>query len=202
MTDADPWIAFRDKPEDARALAWLPANLERSLAHSTPLPPLWRAALGETGGPRLAAGGAVHRGRLELARTELEQRAGTLDPAAARQRVLDALRPALELSPPDPEALDVRGEVDFLTALRSGVSSLASGAVEPAAQRLLDAAELRPERADVHLYVAAALARDGMAKGARAAAAKALELCPGVARTPQARRAVELGLPPELLAAP
>jgi predicted protein tyrosine phosphatase len=52
---------------------------------------------------------------------------------------------------------------------------------------LLDAAEARPERADVHAWTALALERAG--SGAwQAALAKAGELCPGIGATRTAER--------------
>ncbi len=84
----------------------------------------------------------------------------------------------------------------FLRALRSGVSLLRDRSVSTARDalaELLVAAELRDERADVHLYLAVALERVG-SSAAGAALRTALDLCPNLARTAPGRRAVELGL--------
>ena len=59
---------------------------------------------------------------------------------------------------------------------------------------LVRAAELRGERADVHLYLGTALALSGVQDGARAALRRARELCPRLDETPPGRRAFELGL--------
>ncbi len=57
----------------------------------------------------------------------------------------------------------------------------------------LEAAELRPERADVALYLAVARERAGD-PDARAALERAAALCPGLARTPEGLRGRSLGL--------
>jgi hypothetical protein len=61
----------------------------------------------------------------------------------------------------------------------------------------VNAASWRRERGDVHLYVALAFERLGEAPAARAALSRALTICPGIARTPEGRRARELGLSDE-----
>ena len=75
-----------------------------------------------------------------------------------------------------------------------GVSHLGGGRVDFAVVALVSAAELRPERADCHLYLAVALQRNGAATAARAAWAKAHELCPDIMETKQGKRALALGL--------
>jgi hypothetical protein len=85
-------------------------------------------------------------------------------------------------------------EQHFLEHLRSGVAALTQDP-RTAADELLSAAELRPERADVHLYVSAAMQRLHIDRAAQAALARALELCPRALETPAGVRASKLGLP-------
>jgi len=202
LSDADPWIAFRDKPQGVRVLAWLPANLDHALARESALPVPWREAIGEGHQARIDGVRALREARVAQARAELLHRLGQASAAEARAISEEALASALARAPGDPEVRELAGEIRFLGALRSGVAALGTGAARAALEPLLDAAELRPERADVHLYVAAALARSGEMRGAQAAAARALELCPRAAETAQGRRAIELGLDASMLATP
>ena len=199
LTDADPWIAFRRKPRGVRVLTWLPANLEHAIARSSAPPEAWQAAIGEDAKARIDGVRALREARVAHARAELLHRLGQASAAEARAISEEALAPALELAPGDPEVRELAGEIRFLGALRSGVAMLDAGAARAALEPLLDAAELRAERADVHLYVAGALARAGELRGAQAAAARALELCPRAAETAQGRRAIELGLDASML---
>ena len=87
-------------------------------------------------------------------------------------------------------------EQSFLADLREGVARIASDP-RAAADYLISAVEIRPERADVHLYVSAAMLRLGSESVAREALGRALELCPRALETSAGMRAAKLGLPLE-----
>jgi spermidine synthase len=183
VSDADPWIAWRRKPSGSQVLGWLAENLE-SLARASGEPP-WAAD--ERGDELAAATRAVRAARAAHARREREIRSGTA--AASVEQILAPLRalPAAERS--DPEVQDFVAEVEFLAALRSGAASLQAGGGREALEALVRAAELRPERADVHGYLAVALERAGRTDAAAAAWERALRACPGFERTPAGARA-------------
>ena len=103
----------------------------------------------------------------------------------------EAMAEARLVAPLDAELAAFEREARFVVGLREGATILslrrdAEGA-RAALAPLLDAAEARPERADVHAWTALALERAG--SGAwQAALAKAGELCPGLAATRTAER--------------
>ena len=194
LSDWDPWIAWRSKPQGLAVLGWLALNLEQLEAHASSL------SWGEAGHNHALV--SLREARRAQAWGELELRRGELDAALARERALAPLKLVDRRWRGDPELLSFRDEVAFLHGLRSGVSALSRGDARAALASLLSAAEARPLRADAHAYVAAALYRDGNEAAANAAAQRARELCPRIARTPQGERAVALGLPLELLASP
>ena len=191
LRDWDPWIAWRAKPAGLAVLGWLPANLERLEAHASSLP--W----GDPQRDRVLA--ALREARRALGWSEVEVRRGELDAAGARQRALAPLADLERRWTSDPEVVAFREEVEFLYGMRSGVSALARGDAPSALAALLRAAEARPLRADAHAYVAAALLAAGDEKAASAAAARAHQLCPRIAETPQGQRAFALGLPASML---
>ena len=190
LTDADPWVLYRPRRTGAALLADLPHNL-RSLGRieSSPEPvgpaaDLWR-------GQR-----ALARARAAHAWDEAEARGAACD---------DPLRPDLArelaaagelLGPEDPALSVLRSELAFLDALRDGVGLLAGGAPKAALPQLVSAAELRPERGDVHLYLSAALQALGADSGARAAWDAARERCPRILETGPGERALALGFSP------
>jgi len=186
LTDVDPWIAWRAQARGLVILTWLPANLERLLAIAGEPP--WPDA--DTQSAKLVH--ALHEARLAKARTEYELRAGQLTSEQAGAQSLAALSPFGAAARGDAEVREFLGEIEYLLALRKGVDALQhdTDAVQP----LLRAAELRPERADSHLYLGIALTRAGSAQAARAALAKARELCPRIADTSAGHFAQELGL--------
>jgi spermidine synthase len=181
LTDADPWITFRAKPEGLPVLGWLPLNLERVLD------------LGEEPvGARAGSVRALARARVVHARAERDLRTGARAPGELRAAVDQALRPALQDA--DAEVADFVRDVRFLRAIRDGVSRLAQSDPRAASAALIDAADLAPERADVHLYLALALQQLEVGEGARAALERARELCPRILETPAGARALSLGL--------
>jgi hypothetical protein len=187
LTDGDPWIAYRAKPEGAAVLDWLPANLGRLLA--------LRAAeadwLAPSAGDEREAQGALLAARTALAEIERDLARGSLALDAARARAEAAV--AFAAAPADREVRDLAEHVAFLWALRGGVALLQAGDPRGALDELVLAAELRGERADVHLYLAAALAELDLAEASERALAAALERCPRAAETPAGARVRSLG---------
>jgi spermidine synthase len=190
LSDRDPWIAYRDKPSGAAVLAWLPANLRRLIELREPDAD-W---LAPGAGAARAAYGELCSARAAVAEAERDLAAGTLAPGAARAAVDRAVARAARAG--DPEAAELAAQAAFLWNLREGVAALQAGDARAALEGLVAAAERRGERADVHLYLAAALARLGLIEGAERARAAALERCPRVAETAAGRRVRALGFDP------
>jgi spermidine synthase len=190
LSDEDPWIAWRRKPRGLAVLEWLPQNLEKLEQLRSPLP--W-------GGAKDAALASLREARIAQAWAEVELRRRTMTPEAARERALLNLEtiPAAQRS--DAEVRAFVDEVEFLFGLRSGIAALTGGDTRGALAALLRSAELRPERGDVHAYVALALWAGGNEPAARKAAERAVTTCPRIAETPAGQRCLSLGLPAELL---
>lgn len=173
LSDVQPWIIYRARRTGPSLLLDLPRNLQSVLDGSKqPVRALWRA--------RLAF--AAQEARL---RGVSDARFDSLD----LERELDAARTE---DPHSPELKALVREVEFVEALRVGVNLLASDA-QLALPSLVKAAELQPERADVHLYLAVALQKL-KSKAAPRALERALSLCPRLAETREAERARALGL--------
>ncbi len=193
LSDDAPWIVFEDKPADARVFDWLGANLARVEQLAVPASSKWISAVGP-GADRFVRTGALLAGaRIEAAEYEARLRRA----AGLQAEPFENSKTCRELASMGEGGKLSRAMLDeqrFLAHLRAGVAAIT---LDPrsAVDRLLSAAELRPERADVHLYVAAALQRLGSARGAAAALARALELCPRALETPAGRRAAGFGLP-------
>lgn len=183
LSDRDPWVLYLPRRSGTTLLGDLPANLA-GLPEQTPVPEGWPAA-----GDRAAGLRALRRAREFSAVEEARLRGLTLD---ARGRSELELARARALAPGDPELVAFEGEREFLAALRSGVARLAA---DPAGALpdLVRAAELRRERADVHLYLAVALERTGSSAAGKALDA-ALSRCPRLAATREGQRARALGL--------
>ncbi len=206
VLDSEPWILFHVERSAGEVLSDLPRNLaaleacEREPWHGLELPALDRQIQGRAA---LRAARRAHAW-LEVLRVDPE---AAVDPAEAGESYLaERLRRATELLGDDTELREFVEHVEFLDRLRLGVGLLtaaaAGQAVEPRSvvDPLTRAAELRPERADVHVYNAAAFAVLGFDEAARKAAAVAVAACPRVAETPAGRRAIALGLPAAYLA--
>jgi spermidine synthase len=184
LTDDEPWILYLPRRSGAVLLGDLPLNLGWLRERAAGLPADWQAE-----GERAAGLRALRRAR-ELDAVEEARLRGL---ALEAQGDLGAeLARARQLAAGDPELLLFEEEREFLERLRRGVAALASDPAR-ALPDLVRAAELRRERADVHLYLAVALERTGDSAAAKALAA-ALERCPGIARTREGRRARQLGL--------
>ncbi|HUR29287.1 MAG TPA: hypothetical protein VM509_13955, partial [Planctomycetota bacterium] len=189
LCDDAPWIVFEEKPTDARVFDWLRVNLTRVEELAGDPSPAWVRTPG--------AEERIDVARLLLAaRIEAAEEEATLRGLPATARRTESALDQLELRGKDTIGrlgVALLEERTYLALLRRGVASIERDPGR-AADDLLSAAELRRERADVHLYVAAALARQGNADAARAAQARALELCPRVLDTPAGLRASKLGL--------
>lgn len=192
LSDDHPWIVFRPLASGVEVLGWLPENLRALLARSEPPPEDWLAPGGRA---RWLAHSSLREARYVMARGELELRLGRETSAALQAEIALALEPARRDDGADPELRALLEEVEFLASLRAGVTALASADTSDATLGLLlRAAELRPERADTHLYVATAWHLRDTPRLARAAMERALELCPRALETPAGKRAVSLGL--------
>lgn len=193
LSDDSPWIVFEDKPSDARVFAWLGANLARVEALKSSAPSDWRSAVGPAADRFVRAGALLAGARIEAAGLEARLRRGEGSQALPfeNSQTCRELASMVEGGKLSRALID---EQRFLAQLRAGVAAIT---LDPraAADLLLSAAELRPERADVHLYIAAALQRLGSARGAAAALARALKLCPRALETPAGKRAAGFGLP-------
>jgi spermidine synthase len=196
LSDADPWIVYRRRRSGPVLLADLPRNLAflRSIGGAPPAD--WVASAG-VGAERAIEGLAALRAAREAhARSEALLHGWTGE-AGNGPGIEDSLARARALCPRDPEVADLEEEIAFLRDLRAGVSLLASDrtreGAEAALPLLLSAAKSRRERGDVHLYAAVALERLRNPAADRAVQA-ALDRCPAIARTPEGKRARELGL--------
>lgn len=191
LSDEHPWIVYRPRRSGATLLADLPDNLTSLRADRAPLPERWSATVGSAGIDLRAGIAEVQRARAAQASEEARQRG--LARADASVTLREALALARRLARTDPERLEFEAELEFLEVVRRGVSSLAAGDAQGAQLALERAVELRPERADVALYLAVARERAGD-PDASAAVERAAALCPGLARTPEGLRARALGL--------
>jgi spermidine synthase len=191
LSDDDPWIVSRSRAEDPPLLEWLPRNFELLTSRATAPP--WPANDAADALARALA--ALREARIAHAWREARRRGGELESVSARELVRTALGADAALAARDPEVRALLEELEFLEQLRAGVAALGVNDARGGLRGCLRAAELRPERADVHLYVAAALHALGQSAGAQAALAKAQQLCPRWRETPQGQRALRLGLP-------
>ena len=208
LTDADPWVIYAERLRGANLLAVLPTNL-RTLREREQEPPLaWLLSAGPRGPELLEAVRTLHRAREAWRWWELERLTGPggpgpdpgPDPELDSHGAYRAAIPAPLAD--DPEVRQFDRQVRFYGARLGGVLDLARGEDRRAFASLTLAASLRPERADVHLFVALAALGSGQPGVARRAASRAYELCPRLLETPQGRKALELGLPLELRPAP
>jgi len=192
LCDDDAWIVYLDKPTDARVLGWLGENLGLLQQRAAAPPAAWSSALGARAQAFERAGRLLLDARIEAARFEARLRLGgaAADELLANSSSFEALAQCEEAGELGRALLD---EQRYLALLREGVAAIPRDP-RRAADRLLSAAELRPERADAQLYVAAALQAVGDAGAAHAALARAMELCPRALETPAGLRATKLGL--------
>jgi hypothetical protein len=201
LTDADPWIAYRPRRSGAVLLSDLPENLRWLRGRAIDAPPSWLDAAGS--GAALFARGvrALHDAREAHARDEAALRGAAVASETGDPDLASALAEARRLCPGDPELGDFERELEFLGALRRGIAALAGdrsrAGAEIALPDLVRATELERERADVHLYMAAALSRLSSPAAPKALDA-ALTRCPRAADTLEGRRAHALGIADDL----
>ena len=192
LTDLDPWVIFAPERGGLDRLGDLPINLELLRRRSERPPIEWLVGLPGDEAVRLQEALSILRSaRIAWAAEERSARGGTGMEVLAPRSSEELLVEALALAPEDPEVRAFAEEVEFLDVLRAGVGALAGSetpnAAASAVRSLNRALSLRPERADVHWYMAAALERLGRPE-AQEAAARARELCPQIARTPAGLR--------------
>lgn len=196
LTDADPWVLFAPKAPGREIIQWLPKNLASLRAQESDPPAGWELAFTEAARQRRAGVRALHRAReaFERERFRLPQVEGL---QAFRIHAAEAAQALGQ----DPEWLHLARTASFEVARQEGVLMLRAGNWVSAMDRLLSAAEIRPERADIHLFVA--LAADGLkdTKAALGALRHSLELCPGILATAPGQLAVQIGFSKSLGAA-
>ncbi len=190
LSDDDPWIVWRDRRADPPTLEWLPRNLELATAGGAP-PPWTSDGVGDA---RRALLGALREARIASAWSEARRRAGARDEPDALELAKTAFGAEFARARAEPEVAQFLSEAEFLDALRRGVAALAQGDARAALRDCVRAAELRSERADVHLYVAACLTQLGEQAAAQAALARAERGCPRWRETSVGQRALRLGL--------
>lgn len=217
LTDLDPWIVYAPRRRGGVLLSDLPLNLATLRAGREELPTAWYVGLGGDADERRAAVGLVREAReaFEIGRARpaliaaaqgdsaLTTRSVALDVLTALDErgtsrgVTELLDEARRLTPEEPSLLRLEDELEFLTTIRRGVALLAQAVGErsaaEAAVQLERAATLRPERADVHAYLAVALDRMGDERAA-SELARARALCPTLERTAVGERLRQLGL--------
>ncbi len=193
LSDDAPWIVFLEKPTDSRVFDRLGANLARVERLAGKASDAWNKAVGPSSERFAHAALLLSRTRIAAADFEALLRRSSAKPGELLEKSNDFIELAAtaESGQLGRALLD---EHSFLTNLREGVASISTDPGS-AADRLLSAAELRPQRADAHLYVAAAMFRLGNERAARAALQRAIELCPRVLQTSAGLRATRLGLP-------
>jgi len=188
VTDGDPWIVHAPRRQGAALLSDLGENLRRLRQRAAPA----QGLPADEGTARALQARALVR----LARERFADETARLARGGDAQDVdrpswREDVAKARLVAPADAELEAFEREARFVIGLREGATILslqrdAEGA-RAALAPLLDAAEARPERADVHAWTALALERAG--SGAwQAALSKAGELCPGLAATRTAER--------------
>ena len=192
LTDADPWIVFRSKPEGAAVLRWLPENLG-ALASVRADDADWLAP--DEGELREALGGLL-AARIAQGEGEYDLVTGARSPGEVRAAVDGILLEVLPVAAADAEVRAFVEQLRYLRGVRDGVSRLRVGDARGAVEALTTAVELRGERADVHLYMAAALQALGLDAPAMTALEEALRRCPRLRSTRVWERALDLGLEP------
>jgi len=207
LTDADPWIVYRPRPRGVEALGYLPANLARLAGQATPLSEAWATVVGAGGAARREVRLLVLQCRVSWAR-EVFASVSRRPATAADLSEVGRLRRQLAGQPfeRDPAVRWLDAEFRFEHSQSQGLGALAVGDFEGALEHLTRAATERPRRADVHLYIAAAAAREaareraagrptsGVGEVAVQALARSLELCPRILATRAGERALALGL--------
>ena len=193
LTDADPWVIRRPRRSGLVLLGDLPLNLATLRAVETPPEVEFTPDESQALASRWLGQRALARAREARAVADLMARGGP--PLDGPWPDLDTELGLAEehLGPGHPSLVVFVDELRFLDALSLGVSRLGRGEVSSTLEPLTTAAELRPERGDVHLYLACALQRAGADAAAAAAWGAARERCPRILETPAGRRVLDLG---------
>jgi len=192
VTDRDPWIVYRKPRTGPEQLADLPLNLARLRSLEQAPPSAWTVTAGAEGLQLLEQIRALHHAREVWARWGIERR-GLTPPGEGPGGSLDGWLARLG-SVQDPEVAQFRRQVKFDAMRTGGVLDLAAGRNDEALAKLTSAIELRPERADLHLFMALVAQRLGHVDLALRAWEEALQRCPNILATPQGLSALRLGL--------
>jgi spermidine synthase len=212
LTDLDPWVIYAGRRKGSLLLADLPLNLAKLRKHAQPIPLEWSIGLGAGATSRMQALAYLREAReaFEGARASAaigtQAQNGDSELLAAHGRLLQEcsqadvdslLTEVRRRAPQEAGLLRFEASLEFQTEIRRGFALLSGAnsqeAAGQAAVHLTRAVVLRPERADVHAYLAVALARLGSDRS-KLELEKARELCPNLAETPVGRRLVQLGL--------
>lgn len=198
LRDADPWVVHAAMPRGPGLLALLPRNLAL-LRERESAPPLAWSLASEASELELARAFAALRRAREAQAVLVAEQAGLALAPSLRRDLDRELALAQRLAPADPELAAFARELEHSRARLAGLAALSldpsPAGARAALPQLLRAAELRPERADAHLFVAVALERMGELEAARAALRRAREQCPRIALTPPGLQARRLGFP-------
>jgi spermidine synthase len=199
LTDADPWILYRERERGTLPFLDLPQNLATLRHASEGGRASWDLLLDARGLATVRVVETLHRAQEAWARrwAELNGRASAPD---AELEPLEANRARLESAvEKDPEAHAFLTEVRLQELRLEGARAL--GAAQPAValRAFLDAIDLAGRRADLHLLAAVALEDLGEEPAARAAAERAFSLCPRLLETLPGRKTLELAGPDSFL---
>lgn len=199
LKDSDPWVLYVPRPRGVEPLGWLPRNLAWLRGREGRVPESWRTAAGVLEADRGRRLGQVRR----LTEAWHAHRAASVGLVIERDTgapLLAELLPELgPLAGREVEAAVLAREIQFEDARGRGLSALEAEDGRTALDYLTRAAQMRPLRADIHLFVSLAALRVGEAPVARAAAARAAELCPRILETRPGEQALRMGLPRNLL---
>jgi hypothetical protein len=196
LCDSDPWILYRPRRSGLVLLADPPRNMAYLRSIGARPPRSWVIAAGPGADLEIDGLAALRAAREAEARREIRLRGWTGD-AGYGPSLEESLARAREKCPNDPEVSDLEEEIAFFDNMNAGVSLLKGDPSHESARRALPfflaALRARPARGDVHLYVSVAL---GLLQDPAAdrELEVALRICPGIARTPEGRRARTLGL--------
>lgn len=186
LSDLDPWVIHRPSRPGALAIGDLPRNLASLRRIGGEIPPEWRVGLGAGAEERLRCLALVRAGREAFAVEEARALGVELADPDLATGLEDLLEEAARLAPNEPGLLRLEAEVAFARDLRRAKLLLAADRSQEgsaaAATLLTRAVALRPERAELHAYLALALERLGSERAADARA-RALELCPRLDET-------------------
>ena len=196
LSDGDPWILYRPRESGSAPIAYLPTNLGRLRSAERPPPAGWLAEGGDRAQARVEGLRWLRRAREAFARENAARFGRALAPDDSLPSLSEARAELARRLPREAEVLAFERSARLDSRRLTGVLALDRGLPREALMALLDAIELAPERADLHLFTALALDLLDQPPAARAAFERATELCPRILETPQGERALALGLNP------